>query len=185
MIVCAWAQSLWAKGLSRWFKTAGRLSPKADGSVICRHAFTTHIFAWLMRSCESVVWKIRFDHRVFDNISTMEPLQKFFRVLLLKNFEIIRMPRTCAATKYVRKASFTLRTVVLSRHYIAANLFPILTVVSCKRSRFETNAACKLRPGETQKRLRLGFGLLLIRDRSFCDRVNGITSDSRPLSHVT
>ncbi len=105
VIVCAWAQSLWARGLSRWFKTAGRLSPKADCSVICRHAFTTHIFAWLTRNYDSVVRKIRFDHRAFNKISKMEPLQKFFRVLFLKNFENIQMRKTSVAANAVRITS--------------------------------------------------------------------------------
>ena len=105
-----------------------------------------------MRNCDSVVRKIRFDHRAFNKISTMEPLQKFFRVLFLKTFENIQMRKTGVATNAVRKTRFTLRTVVLSRHYIAANLSPIVTVVSCKWRRLKTNAACKLRPGETQKR---------------------------------
>ena len=62
------------------------------------------------------------------------------------------MRKTGVATNAVRKIRFTLRTVVLSRHYIAANPPPIVTVMRFKWRRLETSAACELRPGEPQKR---------------------------------
>ncbi len=67
---------------------------------------SSHIFTWLKRYCESVVPKIRFDRRDFNKISTMGPLQKFFRVLFLKIFENVQVRKTCAATNYVRKTTF-------------------------------------------------------------------------------
>ncbi len=76
----------------------------AESRRLCH--LSTHIFAWLIRNCESVVPKIRFDHRVFNKISTMEPLQKFLCVLYSKIFENIQRRKTCAATNYVRKTTF-------------------------------------------------------------------------------
>ena len=76
--------------------------------------------------------------------------------------------KTCGATSWASSAHFARRIVVHSRHYIAIFSFHILTTMHF-RSFDLGGAAC-------------GFVTWWpVRCRPFCDRVNGKTSDSRPV----
>ena len=100
--VCSLAQSLWAKVLNLWFKKVGRLSPKADGAVICRHTFSpgwNDIVNLLCRKygliAETVTRFPKWNH-----------YRSFFVFCFLNIFENVQVRKTCAATNYVRKTTF-------------------------------------------------------------------------------
>jgi len=92
-------------------------------------------------SFEIVVSPTQIFRVVFNKISAMEPFTYFFRVLYLKFVELDFLRKTCTARLCVKNAVLVLRTVVLSRHYIAIFSFHILAVMRCRQlfsvTRFE------------------------------------------------